>query len=162
MAMADAGFEFRMSPNARDLQGRFSRAKKVWLEAQRDLMRDEGRRFVDLAGEEAPGGPGHTVAEQIGYRTFSSGSEVGFRATMGQIARWQAEGTGVYGERGRPIMPKSARFLHFFIDGEEFFRALVRGVKPNKFIGRAYRRWWPGVRTVAQETTRAFSAELTG
>lgn len=139
-----SGITFELKPSFRDLRGRFAVANEDLLESRRELLQIEARRYVELAGEESPGGSGHTVANQIGYETFVEGEALGFRTRLGPIATWQAIGTGLYGPRGQLIRPKTARALHFFIDGTEFFRAWVRGVKPNAYIGRAYRRWLPG------------------
>ena len=118
-----SGFTFRSAPTFRDLQGRFARAEKELLEARRAAMRALGRRFAGLAQAEAPGGAGHTVANQVGFQTFVEGGAVGFLARLGQIARWHVSGTGLYGPRRRVIRPTHAQALHFFIGGREFFRA---------------------------------------
>ncbi len=161
-----SGFTFELRPTFRDLQGRFAEANEDLLESRRELIRIEARRYVELAGEESPGGPGHTVAEQIGYATFVEADVMGFRARLGQIARWQSIGTGIYGPFGVVIRPKTARALHFFIDGEEFFRAWVRGVKPNAYLGRAYRRWFAGagenLRKVALRYSRILASGRKG
>lgn len=139
-----SGFMFELRPTFRDLKGRFAVANHDLLESRRELVRVEARRYVELAGEEAPGGVGHTVANQIGFATFNEGDVLGLRARLGKIASWHDTGTGIYGPLGQVIRPKTARALHFFIGGEEFFRAWVRGVRPNAYLGRAYRRWFAG------------------
>ena len=150
-----AGFELRSTPTFRDLQGRFARANRELLEVRRESMRELAKRYVTLAQEEAPGGPGRTVANELGYQTFVDGDELGFRLTAGQIARWHIRGTGIYGPYRHPIVPVKARFLHFFWRGKEWFLKSVRGVKPNAFPGRAYRRWLPGAREeLAKISTR--------
>jgi hypothetical protein len=157
-----AGFELRSTPTFRDLQGRFTKANHELLETRRDSMRELAKRYVTLAQEESPGGPGHTVAEQLGYQTFNDGETLGFRLTAGQIARWHISGTGIYGPAHRPIRPVKARFLHFFIGGEEFFRRSVRGVPPNKFPGRAYRRWLPGAREELAKISTSYVRKIAG
>jgi hypothetical protein len=80
--------------------------------------------------------------------------------TAGQIARWHITGTGIYGPRHSRIVPVRARFLHFFWRGEERFFASVRGVPPNKFPGRAYRRWLPGARAALARISTAYVAKI--
>lgn len=161
-----SGFTFELKPPFRDLRGRITTANEDLLESRRELIRIEARRYVELAGEEAPGGAGHTVAEQIGFATFVEGDVLGFRARLGKIASWHDTGTGIYGPLGQVIRPRTARALHFFIDGEEFFRAWVRGVRPNAYLGRAYRRWFAGagenLRKVAFRYSRTLASGKKG
>jgi hypothetical protein len=144
--MPGAAFEYRAAPTFRDLQGRFARAERGLLADRLPLVRELGRRFVTLAQEEAPGGPGRTVARQVGYRTFNEGDAVGFRTTLGPIAKYHVTGTGLYGPRGAVIRPRRARALHFTVGGREVFARFVRGVRPSPMLGVAYRRWLPGAR----------------
>jgi len=161
-----SGFMFELKPTFRDLRGRFAAANEDLFESRRELIRIEARRFVEIAGDEAPGGAGHTVANQIGFATFNEGDVLGFRTRLGQIASWQSIGTGLYGPLGQVIRPKSARVLHFFIEGTEFFRAWVRGVRPNAYLGRAYRRWLPGagenLRKIALRYSRVLASGQKG
>lgn len=155
------GFELRSTPTFRDLQGRFARANRQLLEHRRDMMRELGGRYVELAGEEAPGGAGRTVANQVGYMTFNDGETVGFRTRLGPIAKYHVTGTGIYGPRGTPIVPVRARVLHFYIGGQEFFRHSVRGVHPDAYLGRAYRRWLPAARSELRRISLRWQAEVT-
>jgi hypothetical protein len=155
-----AAFDLHALPSFRDLQGRWSAAVHDNFAARRDLIRSQAIRYVQLAGEEAPGGTGHTVANQIKYETFENGDTAGFRIKLGKVARWQNDGTGIYGPTGERIYPRTAKVLHFFIGGREFFVASVAGVKPNRYLNRAYGRWLPGARAdlrkVAQRFKRTF------
>ena len=155
-----AGFELRSAATFRDLQGRFAEANHELLEQRRESMRALGARYVELAQEEAPGGPGRTVANQLGYQTFNNGEELGFRMTAGQIAKWHITGTGVYGPRHSPIVPVRAKFLHYFWRGEEHFSRSVRGVPPNAYPGRAYRRWLPGARAALAQISLNYVATV--
>jgi hypothetical protein len=116
-----AAFDLHALPSFRDLQGRWSAAVHDNFAARRDLIRSQAIRYVQLAGEEAPGGTGHTVANQIKYETFENGDTAGFRIKLGKVARWQNDGTGIYGPTGERIYPRTAKVLHFFIGGREFF-----------------------------------------
>ena len=155
-----AHFKITSSPPIRDLLGRFSKAEGAFVEVRRDEMRTEGRRFFELAGEEAPGGPGHTVAKQIGYRTFVKNNSIGFTAWPGKIGAWHISGTGIYGPRGQLIRPIHAKALRFVIGGEVLYRMWVRGIRPNKFFGRAYRRWLPGARMALKRMAMKWVREI--
>ena len=52
------------------------------------------------------------------------------------------QGTGVYGPRGRPIVPRRARVLRWRPRGSSafVFRPEVRGVEPTPFLKRARER----------------------
>ena len=156
-----SGFIFTLTPTFRDLEGRFARAEKALLEERRDGVRRLAQRFVGLAGEEARGGAGHTIAKQVGYRTFNDGDVTGFRTVLGRIARWHVEGTGLYGPRRALIRPVQAKALRFVVSGKTLFRMWVRGVRPDKFLGRAYRRWLPGARPELRKISTRFTREFT-
>ena len=47
-------------------------------------------------------------------------------------ALYLAAGTGIYGNRGAPIFPKTAPFLQFEIDGQIIRTLSVKGIKPVK------------------------------
>ena len=50
---------------------------------------------------------------------------------------WVNDGTGIYGPRHRPIVPKHARVLHFHWKGKEWFLKSVKGQKGQKFVERS-------------------------
>ena len=50
---------------------------------------------------------------------------------------WVNDGTGIYGPRGKPITPKTAKFLHFHWKGREWFLKSVKGQKPQKFVEKS-------------------------
>ena len=153
-------FRVESRPTFRDLQGRFTRANEALLDIRREEMRGLGRQFVSIAGEESPGGTGHTVARGIRFRSFVSENSVGFSATPGQIGQWHIQGTGIYGPLRRLIRSKSGKKLHFFIDGQEFFRWTVKGIKPNAFFERAHKRWLPLAEAALRRISTRWSDEL--
>lgn len=160
--MPSASLIVKSIPTFRDLGGRFAKADRELLESKRDLIRGEGRQYVRIAGEEAPGGTGRTVARGISFRTFIQGETVGFKAFAGRIGRFHQEGTGIYGPLRRLIRPVTAKALRFEIGGEVLFRMWVRGIKPNKFMGRAYRRWIPGARKILRQISLRYARTLQG
>ena len=160
--MPSASLIVESIPTFRDLRERFAKATKDLLESKRELLRGEGRRYVRIAGDEAPGGPGRTVARGITFKTFIQGEAVGFRAFAGRIGRFHDEGTGIYGPMRRLIRPVTARALRFEIGGEVLFRMWVRGIKPNRFMGRAYRKWIPGARKMLRQIALRYVSTLRG
>lgn len=54
-----------------------------------------------------------------------------------EYARWVHDGTGVYGPRGMPIIPRTAPFMVFQIDGKWFRKHEVYGQKPQPFLRQA-------------------------
>ena len=116
---SEVHFKISSKPPLRDMEGRFATAENAFNDIRRDEMRNEGRRFVGLAQEEAPGGQGRTVAKEIGFRTFTRQKAVGFESWPGQIGAWHIAGTGVYGPRGAVVAPVTpgVRALRFWIDG---------------------------------------------
>lgn len=99
------------------------RAAKVQREARRLAPKRTGdlRRSIDVLLYETSAGP----VARIGSDS--------------KVARWQHEGTGIYGPTGRPIRPVRARVLRFKPKGARKFvyAAQVRGVKPTRFLVRA-------------------------
>lgn len=51
-------------------------------------------------------------------------------------AIWIHEGTGIYGPRKTPIVPKTARYLRFKPKGADhyIYRKSVKGIRPNPFL----------------------------
>lgn len=160
--MTKAVIDVKISPPFRDSLGRFRKATDETQKALRDWMREQGRRLVDLVQEEAPKKSGD-FARGHRFQTRVSGKETTLTVTAEnkKLAGWILKGTGIYGPYRKPIVPIRAKALHFFIGDKEFFVKSVRGMKPNKYIGRAYRRWQPGIRSGLKEVggtfTRTFS-----
>lgn len=157
-----ANLVWTVKPTFRDLGGRFKsgsdRSKKRW----HDEMKFEARRFVSMAKDEAPGSPEGSVGRGIRFRTFFRGNSFGFTVTPGRIGRYHLEGTGIYGPKGRLIRPINARALRFEKEGEVLFRMWVRGIRPNPFFGRAFRRWLPGWRKIGRRMSTRWARELGG
>lgn len=58
-----------------------------------------------------------------------------------EYALFVALGTGIYGERGTPIVPKRAQFLRFVNkQGQVIFTKSVKGQKPNPYHERGVAR----------------------
>lgn len=54
-------------------------------------------------------------------------------------AKWVNDGTGIYGPRLRPIVPKkkTTKALHWQVGGGSFFAASVKGQKGQKYVEKA-------------------------
>ncbi len=61
-------------------------------------------------------------------------------ATVGtniKYAKWQEQGTGIYGPRKQMIVPVRAKRLAFKVGGAWVYARQVRGVKPQRYIRKA-------------------------
>ena len=54
-----------------------------------------------------------------------------------KYAKWVHDGTGIYGPRGTPIVPKKAQFMVFQIDGKWFRKRSVLGQRPQPYLREA-------------------------
>lgn len=52
----------------------------------------------------------------------------------GIIGRWLQDGTGIYGARGEPIVPTSAKALHFMVGGAHVFAHSIKGTPKREFL----------------------------
>jgi len=151
---------FEITPTARDLRGRFEKADRAFLEARRSEMRVQGRRYVALAQAEAPG---ETFPKSIRFRTFIENGHVGFSVTSKQpLGKWITEGT-----RPHVIAARRAGALRFVWPraggGVFFFKSVNHpGTKPNRFHGRAFRRWLPGARAGLLNLARKYTRTISG
>lgn len=71
------------------------------------------------------GGPGSVM------QLDSSSIEVG---TNVPYARWNQEGTGIYGPSGQRIFPKNAKALAFDGPSGRIFVRSIAGIKPRRFL----------------------------
>jgi hypothetical protein len=53
------------------------------------------------------------------------------------VVTYLEKGTGLYGPRGRRIVPRNARALRFEVGGQVIFRRSVRGMRPQPFMRRS-------------------------
>lgn len=157
-----AGLTFKVTPSFRELNGRFAKAEKELLAGRVPMMQTLAKNYLGLVGEEAPGGSGHTTHKAVSVQVFTETEAVGFRTMLGKVAIWQSQGTGLYGPRHALIRPRHASVLRFSIGGTVLYRAWVRGVHPNAFLGRAYRRWLPGAKPELRKLALNYSASLQG
>lgn len=98
------------------------------------------RRATDLfrgkAVEEAPHQKG-TLWKSIKTKVASNGDSGEIYSKL-DYAKWQDEGTGIYGPNRAPIRPKNAKTLRFKNKaGKWVFARQVKGVKPKNFMKKA-------------------------
>ncbi len=144
-------------PTARELTRRVLNARAGLTQDNRAMVRAQGARYVRLAQEEAPKRTGE-FAQKIFYRTFEAGDVNEIKVYVPQpLGKWITGGT-----KPHIIRAKNAPFLRFFwpkVGKVVFFKSVNHpGTKANPFLGRAYRRWYPGaagdLRKVASNWSR--------
>jgi hypothetical protein len=156
--MPQSSITFR--PPLRDIQGRFVKASKELLENSRKTVRLLGKRWVEIARDEAPEGKTGKFRKSIAFRTFVKEKAVGFTtSSMQPLGKWIVGGT-----RPHIIRPRHKGALYFFwgkvgmytvvpkgggfkthVSGGKFWigKGYVNhpGTKPNDYIERAYDEW---------------------
>jgi hypothetical protein len=107
--------------------------------AVRADLRARGTRVVNGAKQRCPVDSGRLRASITQESGSIGGQPVEYVGTNVEYARFIHDGTGIYGPRGVPIVPKRARFLVFTPRGSSttVFAKQVRGVKPTPFLAEA-------------------------
>lgn len=155
--MADSAFELEFRPTFKEVNGRYVKANKQLLENQRKGIRGQGRRMVTLMREEAPEDKG-AFKKRLGFKTFVSSNTAGFRVHMPQpLGNFIVKGTSPH-----IIRPKRKKALWW--EGAKHPVKLVRhpGTKENKFVGRAFRRWFPGARKWIVSISTRYTKTIAG
>lgn len=142
--MPQSSVTFR--PPFRDILGRFARADKQLLENKRKAVRLLGRRWVELAKEEAPEGKTGKFRESIRFQTFVKDKEVGFTSSAVQpLGKWIVGGT-----RRHRIYPRNKGSLYFFWGKVGMYTVVPKegsGIfarHGHGFTGKAYGKFWVG------------------
>jgi hypothetical protein len=150
-------FNITSDPTTRELTRRVLAASKGVEQDRRMVLRGQGRRFVQLARDEAPKRTGD-FARAISFKTFQSGDVDQVNVYTPQpLGKWITGGT-----KPHVIAARRAKYLRFYwpkVGKVVFFKSVNHpGTKPNPFMSRAYRRWLPGarqdLRSVATNWTR--------
>ena len=161
-------FKITGKPPFRDIEGVYRGAYREIMEMRRPLVQRQGRRFGDLAVDEAPKGETGKFAEGIRWRSFIQGGQMGFT-----VSDPQPLGTWIRGGTRAHAIPKPARPpgkpLHFYwakgpagAGMYTFYGVWHPGTKKNRYIGRAYRRWLPGARADMKMIGANFTRYLSG
>lgn len=119
-----------------------------------DLIDRLGDRFIEKAQEGVSRRSGRLHDSiQVVYRPAlrSDGASVVVGAET-DYARFQDEGTGIYGPEGRPITPTRGKVLVFDwpAAGGIVFARSVRGSEPTRFWTKAVEAWPSIVRDAAR------------
>lgn len=108
-------------PNGAVAAEMLRRGRRVQNRAKQLAPVDHGRLRADIQLEllNAPQGPFARVGNSVNYAIFVH------------------EGTGIYGRRRRPIVPRRAKVLRFTAGGKVLFRPRVRGVRGRPYLRKA-------------------------
>lgn len=171
-------FSITFKPTFRDLAGHFAKADKRLLEEKRKSVRYLGKRWVEIAREEAPVRSGE-FRDSITFKTFIKNDEISLRT-------YQAEPLGkwiILGTKRHPIYPKNKSALYFWFGKVGMFAVVPKGggfrthvaggklwigkghvdhpgTKPNPYNARAYARWMPEVEKEINRISTRFVTDL--
>lgn len=103
-----------------------------------DLLR-RGNNVANLAKKYAPVNTGRLRASINAKLVKFAGNLAVLVGTNVNYAMFQHEGTGIYGPRGRPIVPVRAQYLRFIPKNSTVpvYARQVRGSMPTFFLKRA-------------------------
>ena len=169
-----------IKPPLRDIRGRFAKADEILLKGKREAVRVLGRRWVEIAREEAPNKTGN-FSETIRFRSFQTGGNIGFTTSAEQPLGNYI----VFGTRKHRIYPRSAGALYFFwgkvgmytvvpkggkgmtgVSGGKFWigKGYVNhpGTEANPYAERAYGRWVVEMKKEINKVGYNFVIEITG
>lgn len=155
--MAEVQYNWELRPTSGQIQRRFNHAENEMVEAKRDEIRHLGRRFKELAQEEAPEDTGD-FKETIFFRTYVSGNVVGFTAGGRKpLSDWIRFGTRPHTIMGRPLLA-----FYWEAVGERVVVHSVQhpGTKPNDYIARAHERFQPEARAAVRRMGLAYQRGL--
>jgi hypothetical protein len=118
------------SPQRGVVQDLLARGFRVETQAKRNLNGEGGPRRIDTGRLRA------SVNTQLASK---GGVPIVYIGTNVWYAILVHEGTGIYGRRGRPIVPRQAARLRFRPRGSSryVYARQVRGMKPNHFLRNA-------------------------
>lgn len=127
-------------------RGALSEAKKQSLAIALGELDDYGREIVLDLQAAAPERKG-LFAQGFTYRLVKSGPDLGSlyvnwypKDRPKNLLDWITFGTGIYGPRKTPVVPKKKKFLAWQDPntGKWNRRKSVRGMKPNRFIFKTW------------------------
>lgn len=123
-----------------ELGSRLTKAQQALIAKTETELDEYGSILVLAIDKNTPKREGST-AQSIKYVIKGRGTkEMELQIIMGasnrpkKLIEWLRFGTGIYGPRGTPIVPKKYKFLKFDIGGETIFARSVRGMKGHDFI----------------------------
>lgn len=125
---------------------RLNKGQKKVVEAVEGEFDGYGRLLMQTMQKNAPRKTG-TFASGMKYQVKGRGGanmqlEVGWSPKGGQpkqLADWILFGTGIHGPRGKPIVPRRAKYLRFAgSNGKMVFTKSVRGMKKRNFVAKSW------------------------
>src|SRR3990172_9517198 len=133
-----------IKPTFQQLSKRALAAHKKMMDQKRESVRMLGRRYIEIARQEAPKKTG-TFAKSLIYRTFTKGETMGFTAHSKQpLGTFITKGTKPHIIRARksvlyffwPNGPRGSRYYAFpFVHHP--------GTQRNPYHEQAFRTWRP-------------------
>jgi NAD dependent epimerase/dehydratase family enzyme len=136
----------------RDITNALASGPAIWLHLLKKAVEDIAGQIEDEAKREAPvrdtgelaahptdRGQMREIQSRVGGK-FVSGKNIVIPITVADVpkyAKWVHDGTGIYGPRNTPIVPKKKKFMSFDSLGTHWLLRSVRGQKPNPFLYRA-------------------------
>lgn len=93
------------------------------------------RKTDAISAATCPKDTGRMVNDRVSGVRDEGTRLVGFVQYLVYYAIYRIKGTGIYGPRGRPITPKSAKVLVFRgADGNLVYAKSVKGTRPSPFL----------------------------
>lgn len=168
-------------PTLARLRGRFVKATKKQTENMKKAVRVLGRRWVQIAREEAPAKTGK-FRKSIKYTLITKGkTQVGFETSSKQpLGKFINDGTRPHRIRARRkralyffwgkigkyvVVPKSGGFGTHVSGGKLWIgKGYVNhpGTRPNPYISRAYVRWTKDMEKQIEAVADKFVIDLVG
>jgi hypothetical protein len=127
---------------------KLQRMTEVAREAQQQVIRALGDRYLHVLQDETPEGEGeHPGQLRAAYTTEQRYSQAGASYTISNVTpylRYVLNGRG-------PVEASSGKMLRFVINGQVIFRKRVGPAAPNPFADRAAQMMAPEIAAASQE-----------
>ena len=112
------GLEKKLLAKGDQLQSKIQQMHRLMLtDAQRDVQKEAPRRTGRLKSA-------------VQYKLGGNSGQIFINKGIAPYCDWVIDGRG-------PVHAIKAKALHFFINGQEFFRTSVGPSKPNPFVDKA-------------------------
>ena len=121
----------------RDLEMALRVAPEKTVKGIRNWVNRTAIRTSETARNEAPYDKGH-LKQNIHSKVAVNGLEATVMPTP-KYALYVHDGTGIYGPKKRPITPKRGKVLAWESGGQMHYARSVKGIRPNKYMDRAYK-----------------------
>lgn len=126
-----------------EMKGRFTKAQRAIVEAMEEALDEYGETFVKELRKRTPVRTGRLresatyIIRGRGKREMQLEVRIGGKDEPKLLPVWLEFGTGIYGPRRHPVVPRRAKFLRFAgRNGRIIFARSVRGIKPRRFFSK--------------------------